>query len=41
VSKFDPTYVELIEEDEKLEDSKRKEIDPYLLEHGTSKQRRR
>lgn len=38
VNKFDPTFVEPAEEQE--EDSKRKEIDPYLLEHGNSKQRR-
>jgi len=40
VAKFDPTFVETAEEDETKEDSKRKEIDPYLLEHGKSKQRR-
>lgn len=37
VTQFDPTYVEPAEEQE---DSKKQEIDPYLLEHGTSKQRR-
>jgi hypothetical protein len=37
VTKFDPTFMEPAEEQE---DSKRKEIDPYLLEHGNSKQRR-
>lgn len=36
VTDFDPTY-----EESEEEDSKKKEIDPYLLEHGTSKQKRR
>lgn len=37
VTKFDPTYVEQEQDDT---DSYKKEIDPYLLDHGSSKQRK-